>query len=98
MQYLRQELTSLNSEAQFQNEKLHSFLATFIPDYKLIKEPELSEKVLPEPQKVPRIEVKIVDEKAPEKVLPIPTVSYEWSNSRSIDNYPAYLPKLGKNI
>ena len=36
---LKQELTSINKEAQFHNDKIHAFLSAFIPDYRLVNDP-----------------------------------------------------------
>ena len=98
---LRQELTTVNSEAQFKNENIHSFLSAFLPDYRLINRPNEEPKV-PKPVDVivptkPKVQIdfKLENGNDGEQKLPIPSISYEWSDSNPI-HLPTYLPRLGK--
>lgn len=105
LRQLRQELTTLNQEAQFNNEKIHSFLAAFLPDYRLIKDrpPPTTRQPPPvqpvKPQKKieePKVQINFkvqTGEGLPK--LPIPSVSYQWSDSKSKVYMPRYTSRYG---
>jgi hypothetical protein len=118
---LRQELTSVNKDAQFTNEKIHSFLSTFIPDYRLIKEPPSQRNQRPKEKEdkcldannnsakedKPKViiafdfissEEEDIEESSNKQRLPIPSVSYEWSDCKPVISVPTYLPRLGKHL
>ncbi len=123
LRQLRHELTSLNQEAQFNDDKIHSFLAAFLPDYKLFnqnnsnslsgrrpsrflkaKPPVEEEKVIPvaEVPQVPQVQVqfKVANSEELDEIkgakLPMPSVSYEWSDSEGLSSMHSYMPRLGK--
>lgn len=104
LRQLRQELTSLNQEAQFNNEKIHSFLAAFLPDYRLIKEsskkpPPPVQPVKPSVKKIeePKVQINFKVQSADNdvKLLPIPSVSYQWSDSKNKVYMPRYHSRYG---
>ena len=113
LRHLKQELTCLNNEAQFHNAKIHAFLSAFIPDYRLVQEPNLvldqkndQKKEKEEVDKndnvvakIPRVQIDFKYETDPsvKQRLPIPTVTYEWSDyaEKMANGFPTYLPRLG---
>ena len=109
LRQLKQEFSHINQEAQFNNENIHSFLSSFLPDYRCIKEPPRE----PSPNVIalkennnnykPQVQIDFKIENgdgstvATQK-LPTPTISYEWSDSSPSKEFsPSYLPRMGKN-
>ena len=110
LRQLKQEFSYINQEAQFNNENIHSFLSSFLPDYRCIKEPPRE----PSPNVIalkennnnnykPQVQIDFKIENgdgstvATQK-LPTPTISYEWSDSSPSKEFsPSYLPRMGKN-
>ena len=110
LRHLKQEFSHINQEAQFNNENIHSFLSSFLPDYRCIKEPPRE----PSPNVIalkennnnnykPQVQIDFKIENgdgstvATQK-LPTPTISYEWSDSSpSKESSPSYLPRMGEN-
>lgn len=106
--FLKNELTHVNESAQNEDAHIQSFLCAFLPEFKLSAPavlPSNCTSLSPEPPpleeiKMPQVQIQFKMENSLEQTikLPMPTVSYEWSDSSPIRNssYPSYLPRLGK--
>ena len=107
LQKMRNELTHVNQSAQFDDAKIHSFLSAFLPEYKFsVPTSSVATSMSPEPPpleeiKMPKVEIqfKMANSLDEPIKLPMPTISYEWSDSSPVRNssYPSYLPRLGKS-
>ena len=106
LQKMRNELTHVNQTALCDDAKIHSFLSAFLPEYKF-SVPSVATSMSPEPPPLeeitmPKVEIqfKMANSLDEPIKLPMPTISYEWSDSTPVRNssYPSYLPRLGKSV
>ena len=105
---LKNELTHVNESAQHEDAHIQSFLCAFLPEFKFSTPAAVLSNctsLSPEPPpleeiKMPQVQIQFKMENSLEQTikLPIPTVSYEWSDSSPMRNssFPSYLPRRGK--
>lgn len=106
LRQLRQELASVDKEAQFNNQQIHQFLSSFLPDYKLQQVNKTSDannnslKPVKPPPPVLDIQQQTAEngvvEDEEDQLVPLPNVSYEWTGSKPVyGRIPSHLPRCG---